>query len=176
MGRVKNSLQFFGHSGRTTLRIPPKFRAQVLWGLGYLALNCGGTFSPGRDMRTSILWKVGWENTGENIFLPPKKKKIAFSFSAIAGEPLNECRPNFTHTCFGPWGTWRYILVGSAWVGPEQWRPEVWSRPRPDLGICAAAGNHTFSAFWLRSSVVSVLISLISGTWRTAPQEFKWVV
>ena len=25
-------------------------------------------------------------------------------------------------------------------------------------------GNHTFSAFWLRSSVVSVLIRLISGT------------
>ena len=27
-----------------------------------------------------------------------------------------------------------------------------------------SALNHTFSAFWLRSSVVSVLISLISGT------------
>ena len=27
-----------------------------------------------------------------------------------------------------------------------------------------APGNHTFSAFWLRSSVVSVLISLVSGT------------
>ena len=36
--------------------------------------------------------------------------------------------------------------------------------------------NHTFSAFWLRSSVVSVLISLISGTWRMASQEFKWFV
>ena len=33
--------------------------------------------------------------------------------------------------------------------------------------------NHTFSAFWLRSSVVSVLISLISGTWRMASHEFK---
>ena len=28
----------------------------------------------------------------------------------------------------------------------------------------AEPSNHTFSAFWLRSSVVSVLISLISGT------------
>ena len=36
--------------------------------------------------------------------------------------------------------------------------------------------NHTFSAFWLRSSVVSVLISLISGTWRMASQEFKCIV
>jgi len=33
--------------------------------------------------------------------------------------------------------------------------------------------KHTFSAFWLRSSVVSVLISLISGTWRMASHEFK---
>ena len=36
-----------------------------------------------------------------------------------------------------------------------------------------APSNHTFSAFWLRSSVVSVLISLISGTWRMASHEFK---
>ena len=33
--------------------------------------------------------------------------------------------------------------------------------------------KHTFSAFWLRSSVVSVLISLISGTWRMASHEFQ---
>ena len=109
LGRVKNSLQFFGHSGRTTRRIPPKFCAQVLWSLGYLALNFGGTLSRGRDMRTSILWKVGWKkkkNTGRKYFSPSKKKKkIAFSFSAIPGEPLDECRPNFTHTCFGAWGT-----------------------------------------------------------------------
>jgi hypothetical protein len=39
--------------------------------------------------------------------------------------------------------------------------------PRPELEA------HTFSAFWLRSSVVSVLISLISGTWRMASHEFK---
>ena len=37
----------------------------------------------------------------------------------------------------------------------------------------ATKANHTFSAFWLRSSVVSVLISLISGTWRMASHEFK---
>ena len=36
-----------------------------------------------------------------------------------------------------------------------------------------AVERHTFSAFWLRSSVVSVLISLISGTWRMASHEFK---
>ena len=32
------------------------------------------------------------------------------------------------------------------------------------ISIIFARNNHTFSAFWLRSSVVSVLISLISGT------------
>ena len=37
----------------------------------------------------------------------------------------------------------------------------------------ALQAKHTFSAFWLRSSVVSVLISLISGTWRMASHEFK---
>ncbi|CAI0435450.1 unnamed protein product, partial [Linum tenue] len=34
-----------------------------------------------------------------------------------------------------------------------------------------------FSAFWLRSSVVSVLISLISDTWVNGPHDIKliWV-
>ena len=52
-----------------------------------------------------------------------------------------------------------------AWHGrPPFWRP---AGPRP---------KHTFSAFWLRSSVVSVLISLISGTWRMASQVIKSLV
>ena len=42
--------------------------------------------------------------------------------------------------------------------------------------VPGALKKHTFSAFWLRSSVVSVLISLISGTWRMASHEFKWFV
>ena len=37
----------------------------------------------------------------------------------------------------------------------------------------AAEVQHTFSAFWLRSSVVSVLISLISGTCYTVTNEIN---
>ena len=37
--------------------------------------------------------------------------------------------------------------------------------------------THTFSAFWLRSSVVSVLTSLISGTGATGPyQDYPYVL
>ncbi|KAJ4728770.1 Protein kinase superfamily protein [Melia azedarach] len=32
-----------------------------------------------------------------------------------------------------------------------------------------------FSAFWLRSSVVSVLISLISDTWDIVPHDIKFI-
>ncbi|KAL4193511.1 hypothetical protein AMTRI_Chr06g199890 [Amborella trichopoda] len=32
-----------------------------------------------------------------------------------------------------------------------------------------------FSAFWLRSSVVSVLISLISDTWSIGPHDIKLI-
>ncbi|CAI0466790.1 unnamed protein product, partial [Linum tenue] len=32
-----------------------------------------------------------------------------------------------------------------------------------------------FSAFWLRSSVVSVLISLISDTWVNGPHDIKFI-
>ncbi|KAB2042102.1 hypothetical protein ES319_D02G192400v1 [Gossypium barbadense] len=32
-----------------------------------------------------------------------------------------------------------------------------------------------FSAFWLRSSVVSVLISLISDTWVIGPHDIKFI-
>ena len=59
--------------------------------------------------------------------------------------------------------------------------PKYCGAPRPERNCasavlkCEPAPNpkHTFSAFWLRSSVVSVLISLISGTWRMASHEFK---
>ena len=34
---------------------------------------------------------------------------------------------------------------------------------------------YRFSAFWLRSSVVSVLISLISDTFSTREQHIKWI-
>ena len=106
LGRVENSLQFFGHCERTTRRMPPKFRAQVLWSLGYLALNFGGIRRPGCDMRTSILLSVGRvKKPPAKIFFP--SEKIAFSFSAIASEPLYECRPNFALRCSGAWGTWR---------------------------------------------------------------------
>uniref|UniRef100_A0A2C9W1C0 Uncharacterized protein n=1 Tax=Manihot esculenta TaxID=3983 RepID=A0A2C9W1C0_MANES len=32
-----------------------------------------------------------------------------------------------------------------------------------------------FSAFWLRSSVVSVLISLVSDTWAIGPHDIKFI-
>ena len=38
--------------------------------------------------------------------------------------------------------------------------PITWTQLGALLGRCQPQGNHTFSAFWLRSSVVSVLISL----------------
>ena len=60
------------------------------------------------------------------------------------------------------WHTWHARNRASAWVAYKI------GGQTPD--------NHTFSAFWLRSSVVSVLISLISGTWRMASQEFKCIV
>ena len=52
-------------------------------------------------------------------------------------------------------------------------RPERVLHLRVLLGGGETRQKHTFSAFWLRSSVVSVLISLISGTWRMASHEFK---
>ena len=63
--------------------------------------------------------------------------------------------------------------------GPAQPPPGATSWPAPKSDLTAALvedgsgprAHHTFSAFWLRSSVVSVLISLISGTWRMASHE-----
>ena len=58
-------------------------------------------------------------------------------------------------------------------------RATSWPAPKSDLTAALVEdgsgprAHHTFSAFWLRSSVVSVLISLISGTWRMASHEFK---
>ncbi|CAL8991082.1 unnamed protein product, partial [Prunus brigantina] len=41
---------------------------------------------------------------------------------------------------------------------------------------CIQAQRHIpFSAFWLRSSVVSVLISLISDTWAIGPHDIKLI-
>ena len=42
--------------------------------------------------------------------------------------------------------------------------PITHCRAAQDIGILPTVVEHTFSAFWLRSSVVSVLISLISST------------
>ena len=56
-------------------------------------------------------------------------------------------------------------------------RATSWPAPKSDLTAALVEdgsgprAHHTFSAFWLRSSVVSVLISLISGTWRMASHE-----
>ena len=54
--------------------------------------------------------------------------------------------------------------------------PITWTQLGPLLGQCQPQGNHTFSAFWLRSSVVSVLISLISGTCYTVANEINCYV
>ena len=56
---------------------------------------------------------------------------------------------------------------------PPGWTCLQNARGRNYLSRRGTVENHTFSAFWLRSSVVSVLISLISGTWRMASHEFK---
>ena len=40
------------------------------------------------------------------------------------------------------------------------------------LRCLSSLSLHTFSAFWLRSSVVSVLLSLISETWSISPAEW----
>ena len=85
----------------------------------------------------------------------------------------------FAGTCLSPA---QDTLLGIARLGAAQHQG---SRSVPFLrlelilsgrGYQAGTGtftHHTFSAFWLRSSVVSVLISLISGTWRMASHEFK---
>ena len=44
-------------------------------------------------------------------------------------------------------------------------------KPNIILTVAQLSLKHTFSAFWLRSSVVSVLISLISGTGTTGPKS-----
>ena len=50
------------------------------------------------------------------------------------------------------------------------------TRGRSVLGPHQLQAKHTFSAFWLRSSVVSVLISLISGTCYTVANEINCYV
>jgi len=74
------------------------------------------------------------------------------------------------------------ILFGASSVRPSVLQkkacllaahPERGLHSRPVLRGGETIQKHTFSAFWLRSSVVSVLISLISGTWRMASHEFK---
>ena len=50
------------------------------------------------------------------------------------------------------------------------------TRGRSVLGPNQLQAKHTFSAFWLRSSVVSVLISLISGTCYTVANEINCYV
>ena len=64
-----------------------------------------------------------------------------------------------------------YIFWASPQVQPVH--PLLRKRARDLLVNANEATHHTFSAFWLRSSVVSVLISLISGTWRMASQVIK---
>ncbi|KAG8662847.1 hypothetical protein MANES_01G151801v8 [Manihot esculenta] len=41
--------------------------------------------------------------------------------------------------------------------------------------VCKTRKSIPFSAFWLRSSVVSVLISLISDTWTISPHDIKLI-
>ncbi len=50
-----------------------------------------------------------------------------------------------------------------------------WKATQP-LGRLSTVFRHTFSAFWLRSSVVSVLISLISGTCYMVTNEINCIV
>ena len=50
-----------------------------------------------------------------------------------------------------------------------------WKATQP-FGRLSTVIGHTFSAFWLRSSVVSVLISLISGTCYMVTNEINCIV
>ena len=69
--------------------------------------------------------------------------------------------------------------VGSGAAAAAEGATTSWPAPKSELTAALVEdgsgprAHHTFSAFWLRSSVVSVLISLISGTWRMASHEFK---
>ena len=58
-------------------------------------------------------------------------------------------------------------------------RPTIQLEPNPKVKSCWSQDylfeTHTFSAFWLRSSVVSVLISLISDTEYTVLQDIKLI-
>ena len=65
------------------------------------------------------------------------------------------------------------FVSGGILQKPPGWTCLQTSSGRNYLSRRGTVENHTFSAFWLRSSVVSVLISLISGTWRMASHEFK---
>ena len=66
---------------------------------------------------------------------------------------------------------------------PKGGRPGVSGDPVTLSATCTTAGRwrrravtrYRFSAFWLRSSVVSVLISLISDTFSIRGQYIKWV-
>ena len=52
---------------------------------------------------------------------------------------------------------------------------EACSRPAYKYGSRSADQIIPFSAFWLRSSVVSVLISLISDTWPIRPHDINLI-
>ena len=69
---------------------------------------------------------------------------------------------------------WYERMMGDHWTDPPPTGvPEPHKRPRTSEYTKARIliHSHTFSAFWLRSSVVSVLISLISGTRTKCPPD-----
>jgi len=73
---------------------------------------------------------------------------------------------------------WKYIDVcfeEYKWLIPHAWIRRIQKRATLEKGKGWKGKPIPFSAFWLRSSVVSVLISLISDTWFIEPHDIKCI-
>ena len=137
---------------------------------------------PYADVRRPVMMSPGWAlldgSPGSSGYSQPMLKKLVIDESKV-------CR----YLC----SAFQSVIV---WVGQDlrfggvypsrganciffqqvEPLPITWAQLGALLGRCQPQGNHTFSAFWLRSSVVSVLISLISGTCYTVTNEINCCV
>ena len=94
---------------------------------------------------------------------------------ALAADPMFYLRTVVTHFS-NAWGYKRCIFEQARVVSEsvEEHVPTETRRKERQGRIKSCTSGwwpHTFSAFWLRSSVVSVLTSLISGTGTTGPYQ-----
>ena len=80
--------------------------------------------------------------------------------------------------CKDYFDVWKYIdvcLEEYKWLIPHAWIRRIQKRAALEKGKGWKGKTIPFSAFWLRSSVVSVLISLISDTWFIEPHDIKCI-